>query len=109
MLKRQRVRQKMTLQYENKWTPAQLIQIALLLFVGIGGWFELSSRVAASETAIVRIETEFKETAKALAVSNQNLLNFVNTKSDYINSVDIRLSRIEQKVDDLRANGAESR
>ena len=73
----------MSLQYDNKWTPFQLVQMGLIVFAAIGGYFSLNAGLEELAHTVARHER----------------------KLELIDDVNARLIRIEEKVDAIR--GAE--
>jgi hypothetical protein len=66
---------------ESKFTTANYIQIGLILFGIVGGWFAMRGEISALATAVERHER----------------------KLELIDDVNARLIRIEEKVDQLRS------
>lgn len=69
--------------FENRWTPANFLQIGGFVIVIIGGWYTLAGKVESTGREVDRVEIKLEK------VQSENISN------------DKRLTRIEDKLDYL--------
>jgi hypothetical protein len=69
--------------FENRWTPANFLQIGGFIVVIVGGWYTLSGKVEATSREVDRVEVRL-EKVQGETVANDKRLTRIEDKLDYL-------------------------